>query len=64
MTEERNNTKSHSASRSQGMNGLASRVRCAAFICMAYLDADGQWRNYYTKELLPPVLEVLAPEEK
>ena len=64
MTESDLNGKLKSTNAAQGMSGIATRVRCDGFICMAYLDAEGKWRNYYTKEVLPPVLEILSSEEK
>ena len=56
------NRGAESQATNSGLTGVASRVRCAGFICLAYLDDQCRWHNYYTRELLPEVLEVLSPE--
>ena len=56
------NRGAESQATNSGLTGVASRVRCEGFICLAYLDDQCRWHNYYTRELLPEVLEVLSPE--
>ena len=34
-------------------------VRCPGFRCLAYKDADGNWRDSHHGEILPNVIEVL-----
>jgi hypothetical protein len=34
-------------------------VRCERFRCLAYRDAEGNWRDAYNSDILPDVIEVL-----
>jgi hypothetical protein len=34
-------------------------VKCEGFRCLAFLDAQGQWRAFYDRSLLTGVVEVI-----
>ena len=41
--------------------GLPVQVQCEGFKCMAYLDKQGRWIDFFSHEPLPKVLGVVPP---
>jgi hypothetical protein len=42
------------------VKGLPVQVQCVNFKCMAFLDADGKWKDFFSRKFLPHVLGVVA----
>jgi len=43
----------------RGKAGGASWVQCEGFRCLGYKDLNGRWRNSFTGEILPKVIEII-----
>jgi hypothetical protein len=41
------------------VSGLPVQVQCDGFKCMAFRDREGQWVDFFSREILPRVLGVL-----
>ena len=39
--------------------GLPVQVQCNGFKCIAYLDKNGKWMDFFTNKFLPGVLGVV-----